>query len=171
MTWRGPVWVTTAALLVTLTVLVPRLAPMPGHDPFPTRATLGTATHIQDGSLTVTDVTAAPRWQREDESHSLAEVDGYFVEVRASASPDRTASSLRASIVSDGRTYRQSDRATPYNPPADPGFDTPVVIVFEVPAEALADAAVLLHYAEDSAARLALTGDTLQYVDALEGVE
>ena len=171
MKWRLLAWLTTAAVLVAATVVLPRLAPLSDHDPFPTSATIGSASQVRDGSLLVTSVRAAPRWTRADESYSLAEQDGLFVEVRAMASPDRTASTLRAAIVSDGRTFRQSDRASPYNPPAAPGFDTQQVIVFEVPDEALADAAVLLNFVEDSEARLPLTGSTVEFVDVLEGVE
>lgn len=171
LTGRLLVWLTTAVLLVTITVMLPRLAPLTEHDPFPARATIGSASQVRGGNVTVTSIRAAPHWSREDESYSLDDQDGYFVELRAFANTDRTATSLRASIVSDGRTYTNSDRASPYNPPAPPGFDTPQVIVFEVPDEALADAVVMVHFVEGSAARLALTGDTIEYVDALEGVE
>lgn len=171
MKGRLLVWLTTAAVLATITVVLPRLAPDTDHDPFPAHATMGTATTIREGTLVVTGVRAAPRWFRDDVSYSLAERDGYFVEVRATASPARVATPLRASLVSDGRTYRTSDRASPYNPAAEPGFDTPQVLVFEVPGDALSDGAVLFHYAPDSEARLALTGDTVEFVDALEGVE
>lgn len=170
MKLRFLVWLTTAAALVAFTVTLPRLSPLTDHDPFPARLSVGSTVHIADGTVHVTGVRAAPQWTSEDETYSLTEQGGVFVELRAVISPDRAATPLRAVLVSRGRTYSPSDRVSPYNDPAEPGFETDQVIVFEVPQDALADGAVLVHLAEGADARLGLD-DVVEHVAELEEVE
>lgn len=177
--WRLLGWIATATALVLICSYAPRLLPDGERDPLPTRVGLDEPARIAGGTVTVDRVRVAPDWTDGETSLSLGK-DGYFVEVLSRARPDQRATSLRARIRSDGRTYTPSDRVGPGSDPAPAGFSSPQLITFEVPADVLdqvttrdkdskrARGSVWVSLADGSAARLALTADTVERIDVLE---
>lgn len=168
MRWlRLITWLATAAVLILVSILAPRLTPASDVDPFPDRVTLDEPAEISGGTVSVARVLAAPRWTDGDDKFSL-EGKGFFVEVRARANPDRRATLLRAKIRSNGRTYESSDRVGFASEPAPVGFMSPQVITFEVPTDVLDDGSVWLHFNEGSSARMSLNADTVERAAVLE---
>lgn len=167
---RRLVWLATALVLAAVILIVPRFAPALGEDPFPAGVQLKERAAISGGWVTVDKVTAAPTWTDGDTTLSLKKERALFVEVRATARPDRKATGLQALIRYDDRTYELSDRAGSGtdNPRGEPGFDQPVVITFEVPAEAVEDGEVRLRFTDGSEASLELDDDSVTRLKVLE---
>ena len=169
-------WLATAAVLVVIRILAPRLTPAGDVDPLPRRTSLQEPVKVSGGTVTVDRVLAAPRWTDGDETLSLEgkgahEGKGLFVEVKAQARPDRRATSLRATIRSHGRTYKPSSRAGLSSDAAEAGFTSPQVITFEVPPDVVDGGSVWVGFTESSSARIELNADTVERTAVLEQIQ
>lgn len=165
---RRLVWIATALVLAGALLVVPRLNPVRGVDPFPAHVDLHERATVNGGSVRIDKVTVAPVWTDGDEKISLKKQHGLFVEVRATGRPDRKVDVLRASIRAGGRTFTKSDRAGESSLGGPAGFDTPVAITFELPADAVEDGAVWVGFTDDSSARFELDSKSVTRVAVLE---
>ncbi len=158
-------WLLTVAALVFAVALLPRLAPEPGTDVFVSNVGVGERAALRGGAVEVTGVTVSPQYADGDEIHTLA--DGVFVEVRAVIRPDKVASSITMTVESDGRSFKRSDLSAPVER-GEPGFDTPITVLFEVPRDVIGDGQVRVSFTSHSAAAVAIDEGSSKRVHRLE---
>ena len=159
------IWLATVGFLVAAIAVLPRISPEPGEDVYPSHIGLGDRASLAGGDVEVSRVTVSRQLVDGDQTHQLP--GGYFVEVQAVIRPHKDASSISMSIDSDGRSFDESD-LSPYVERGEPGFDTPVRVIFEVPKDVVGHGEVHLQYRRHSVATLSLDEGNIKRVSQLE---
>ena len=157
-------WWVTVTLLVVAIAVIPKFAPESGTDVLVERMGVGERASLTGGEVEVSEITVSSQFVDGDEIHTLN--DGYFVEVRAVVRPDKRAEAIRMTIESDGRTYDASDLSA-YAGLAEPGFDTPVTVLFEVPRDVIGDGKLQLRYTRHSIVSVSLSNENIKRVKQL----
>lgn len=163
------IWLATAVILVAVCVIAPRLHPsVDGADAFPVRAGIGEPAKVGGGTVTFAEITYAPRWRSEDDGDDFTLEQGFFVRVLVDASPELEADQVAIEIKSQGRTYRQSDRAEDTFDTPEAGFTSPDSAIFEVPTDVLETGSVSVGFVRGSSAIIKISDADPRRSDVLE---